>query len=80
MNIKNYLYDWTERVRERIAFKIFPEFNMYITAIQRMAETEENLRCIDALENADSVCADWAIETIKIKYLTWEEIKDKYGL
>lgn len=65
--IKNYLSAWTETFREKLAWKIFPEQDFYIEAIKRMAELDENIRCVKALEDADSACSGWAVETIKIK-------------
>lgn len=65
--IKNYLYDWTESFREWLSWKIFPEQSFYIEAIKRLAQFDENTRCVEALEEADSACSGWAVETIKIK-------------
>lgn len=65
--IKNYINSYTETFREWLAWKIFPEQDFYIEAIKRMAEYDENVRCVKALEDADSACSGWAVETIKIK-------------
>lgn len=72
--IKNYLYSWTEGLRERLAWKIFPEIDMYLEVVKRVAEIDENLRCVEALKNADSACEGWAVETIRIKFVGLEEV------
>lgn len=66
--ITNYIYWYTEKYREWLAWKIFPEFDMYITVIKRMTEIDENERCKKALEEADSACSGWAVDVIGIKY------------
>lgn len=76
--IKNYLNFWTEDFREWLAWKIFPEFNMYMELIKRIAEMDENDRCIKALQDADSACEGWAVETIRIKYVGFEEMYKKF--
>ena len=68
-----------EGIRSWIAYRIFPELNLYMEASKRIGAVEENNRCIKALEDGDSACSDWAIDVIRIKYITWDEIKEKYG-
>lgn len=72
--IKNYINSWTEPFREWLAWKIFPEQSFYIEAVKRMAEIEENERCVKALDDADSACAGWAIETIRIKFTSLTDL------
>lgn len=74
----NYINFWTERQREWLAWKIFPEFGFYMEAVKRMAEIDENERCLKALNDADSACSDWAIEQIRIKYSSLEDIMKKF--
>ncbi len=76
--IKNYILNWTEDFREWLAWKIFPEMNMYLDLVKRIAEMNENDRCIRALQDADSACEGWAVETIKIKYTTLEDMYKKF--
>ena len=75
--IRNYIGGWTENFREWLAWKIFPEFGMYTEVFKRVGEIEENERCIQALEEADSACSGWAVDTIKIKYTSLQEILNK---
>lgn len=78
--IKNYLYAWTETFREKLAWKIYPEHGFYLEALKRMAEIDENDRCVKALEDADSACSGWAVETIKIKFVSvfWDDVKKDF--
>lgn len=64
--ISNY---W-EIFREWLAWKIFPELGMYIKVIKRFSAMEENDRVVKLLEEADSACSGWAVETVRIKYKT----------
>jgi hypothetical protein len=72
--IRNYLNSWTEGFRERLAWKIFPEMDMYLEIVKRIAEMDENDRCVKALQDADSACEGWAVETIRIKYTSLESM------
>jgi hypothetical protein len=47
---------------------------MYLEVVKRVAEIDENLRCVEALKNADSACEGWAVETIRIKFVGLEEV------
>jgi hypothetical protein len=81
--IRNYLYGWTENFREWLAWKIFPEFDFYMEAAKRVGEIDENLRCIDALENSDSACSSWAVEVIGTRTTPFAELmkrlEEEYG-
>lgn len=70
----NWIKDITENYREKIAWRLFPEFGFYVEAIKRMGAIEENERCIAELEKADSTCSEWAQEVIAIKYVSLEDI------
>ena len=74
----NWFWNYSERFREWLAWKIFPEFSFYTEAFKRLAEIEENERCLQALEDADSACSEWAKETIRIKYSSLEDIMKKF--
>lgn len=76
--IKNYVLAWTENFREWLAWKIFPEYSFYAEATKRIAEISENERCKKALSDSDSACSDWAIEVIRIKYISVEDIIKKF--
>ncbi len=76
--LKVWFWNWEEKFREWLAWKIFPEQGIYIEAIKRMAQVEENERCIKILEDSESGCSEWAIHTIKIKYTNLMDILDKY--
>lgn len=77
--IKNYLYAWTETFREWLAWKIYPEHGFYLEALKRMTEIDENSRCVKALEDADSACSGWAVETIKIKFVNLDDIMTRWA-
>ena len=72
----NYFSMYSEKFREWLAYKIFPELDLYTTAIKRLAEIDENDRCVKALQDADSTCSDWAVDVIKIKFVSvfWDEM------
>jgi hypothetical protein len=76
--INNYLRSWTESLRESLAWKIFPEMNFYIEAARRMAQLDENRRCVKALQDADSACEGWAVDTIEIKLNSLDIILKKF--
>lgn len=76
--IINYIHIWTEPFRQWLAYVIFPEISFYMEAIKRMAKIDENLRCIEALGSAESTCSEWAIETIRIKLASLEDIMSKF--
>ena len=76
--IKNYVLAWTENFREWLAWKIFPELGFYIEAIKRMAEVDENERCKQALEDADSACSGWAVDVIGIKYTSLDSLMNRF--
>lgn len=72
-----YLTNVTETFREKLAWKIFPEFGMYAESIKRIGEIEENERCLKVLQQTGSEHATWAQEEIAIKYTSYQEILDK---
>jgi hypothetical protein len=72
--INNYLRSWTENLRENLAWKIFPEQAFYMEAVRRMAQLDENRRCVKALQDADSACEGWAVDTIEIKLTNLDHI------
>lgn len=65
------------KFREWLAYKIFPEIDFYILLTQRVAEINENERCIALLKEKDSACGDWAEEIIKIKLFDFDDIHSK---
>jgi hypothetical protein len=69
---------WTEDVREWLAWRIFPEQAFYMEAVRRMAQIDENLRCVQALKDADSACEGWAVETIEIKLTNLDHILKRF--
>lgn len=75
--IKNYISAWTEEFREWLAWKIFPEMGFYMEATRRMAQIDENRRCVEALQAADSACEGWAVGVIEIKLTTIDVILEK---
>ncbi len=73
-----WFWNYEERFREWLAWKIFPEFGLYMEATKRASALEENFRCLDALDEADSACSEWAKETIRIKLHSLEDIMKKF--
>jgi hypothetical protein len=43
-----------------------------------VAELEENERCVKALDDADSACSAWAIDTIEIKLTSITDLYKKF--
>jgi hypothetical protein len=39
-----------------------------------MAQLDENRRCVKALQDADSACEGWAVDTIEIKLTNLDHI------
>lgn len=78
--IKNYISAYTEDARGWLSWKLYPEQIFYMEAVKRMAEIDENARCVKALEEADSACSGWAVETIKIKFVSlfWDDLKKDF--
>lgn len=72
------MYGWTENFREWLSWKIFPEQGLYIEAIKRLAQIDENTRVVQVLENSDSACADWAIDLVEIKYSSLNDMLKKF--
>lgn len=68
----------TEGFREWLAWKIFPEIDMYFEVVKRVSRMDENDRCVKALQDADSACEAWAVETIRIKYTSLESMYQKF--
>ncbi len=71
---RNWVSALTEDARGWLSWKIYPEQVFYMEAVKRMAELDENNRCVKALEDSDSACSGWAIETIKIKLVNLEDL------
>lgn len=78
--IRNYISAFTEDARGWLSWKIYPEQVFYMEAVRRVAELEENERCVKALEDADSACAGWAVETIQIKLTPMNDLFKDLGL
>lgn len=58
----------TELFREWLAWKIFPEFGIYIEVARRMGSLEEADRIEKIFDEANSACSDWAVALFKRKY------------
>lgn len=78
--ISNYFNAFTEDARGWLSWKLYPEQVFYMEAVKRLAELEENERCVKALEEADSACSGWAVETIKIKLTPINDFFKDLGL
>ena len=76
--IKNYLASWTEGFREWLAWKVFPELSLYVEAIKRLSQIDENDRVVQILSESDSACSEWAIDLVEIKYGTLQGMIDKF--
>jgi len=73
----------TEGPRSWLSWKIFPEQFLYMEAVKRIAELEENDRIVKLLHDSDSACSEWAIDTVRVKLSPLEdmlkELEEKYG-
>lgn len=78
--ISNWVNALTENARGWLSWKLYPEQVFYMEAVKRVAELEENERCVKALEDADSACSGWAVETIKIKLTPLNDLFKDLGL
>ncbi len=64
-----------ERFREWLAFKIFPEINMYIKLGKTIGAMEENDKIVELIEQSSLRNKKAVIDLVKTKYHTLEEIK-----
>lgn len=70
--ISNYF----EQFREWLAFKIYPEQNIYIELAKRIGEIKENERLVELIEQSSLRNKKAVIELIKIKYISLKDIKE----
>jgi hypothetical protein len=69
--------DYWESFREWLAFKIYPEFNLYIKVGRVMGELNENDRIIELIERSNLKNKKAAIDLIKTKYTTLNHVIEK---
>lgn len=68
------IVDWFETVRERIAYWIFPEHDMYLDLARILGKLEENKRVVSEIENSKFKNKKEVIELVKTKYKSLDEI------
>ena len=73
----NWILNKTENAREWIAFKIYPEIDLYIEVAKHLGEINETSRTLNMLRKEDSVCSDWAIEVLGFNDYPGKDIMDK---
>jgi hypothetical protein len=66
--------DYWESFREWLAFKIYPEFNLYIKVGRVMGELNENDRIIERIEQSSLRNKKAVIDLVKAKRYTTEEV------
>jgi len=76
--IINYINSRTEDFRERLAWKIFPEFGIYIEIAKLIGADVNNLKNIELLREADSSCSEWAIDIITPKQYGVSDFNDMF--
>jgi hypothetical protein len=73
----------TEDFRSWLSWKIFPEQEIYMDAVRRIGEIEENERILKIFAEADSGCSEWAIEQVRGRAVLIErmmkELEETYG-
>ena len=77
-----YRIDWRkmighywEEFRSWLAFKIFPEQNLYLKLAKVMGEMKENERVIELIEQSSFRNKKAVIDLIEIKYTKLEDLK-----
>lgn len=66
----------TDNIREQIAWKIFPEFSIYLEVAKLVGANLNNEENIKLLEEADSSCSAWAVGIITPKQYNAIDLKD----
>jgi hypothetical protein len=65
----NQIKDKLEDLREALAWKLFPEFAIYIEVAKIVGGNLENERIVKVLEDSDFRYKDGAIKLVKKKYI-----------
>jgi hypothetical protein len=66
--------DYWESFREFIAFKIYPELNLYIQVAKTIGELNENDKIIERIEQSSLRNKKAVIDLVKAKRYTTEEV------
>jgi hypothetical protein len=74
----NWIKNVTENFREQLAWKIFPEFGIYIEVAKLIGADVNNLKNIELLKEADSACSEWAVEIITPKQYGISDFNDMF--
>jgi hypothetical protein len=74
----NWIKNVTEGVREALAWKIFPEFGIYVEVAKIIGSSLENDRVVKILEDSDFRYKDGAIKLIKNTY-TSLDVEEHFG-
>lgn len=74
----NWIKNVTEDAREWLAWKIFPEFGIYLEVAKIIGADANNLQNIELLRKADSTCSEWAIEVITPKQYSVSDFNDMF--
>ena len=74
----NWIKNVTEDAREWIAWKIFPEFGIYIEVAKIIGANVNNQKNIELLREADPTCSEWAVGIITPKQYTISDFNDMF--
>ena len=66
--------DYWESFREFMAFKIYPELNLYIQVAKTIGELNENDKIIERIEQSSLRNKKAVIDLVKAKRYTTEEV------
>lgn len=69
--------DYWESFREFLAFKIYPEFNLYVTIAKRLGQLNENDKIVERIERSNLRNKKAVIDLVKTKHYTTEEVMQK---
>ena len=71
--------DYWESFREFLAFKIYPEINLYIKVGKVMGELNENDRIVELIEQSSLRNKKAVIDLVKAKRYTTHEVMQLLG-
>ena len=69
------IIDYWESFREWLAFKIYPEFNLYTEVAKRIGKLNENARVVELIEHSDFKNKEAIVDLVGFKVYSLEDIK-----
>jgi len=71
------IVNYIERLRERLAFKIYPELQIYFKAISIFGEMNENKRVVELIEQSNFKNKKAVIDLVITKYTDLNDLKQR---